>query len=47
MFDFLLVINGNLDPISHRLTTIHPLKQTDRRTGDNGQTTTVPNTLTA
>jgi len=34
--DFLLVINSSLDPISHRLATIHP-SQTD------GQTTTHTN----
>jgi len=33
--DFLLVINSNLNLISHRLATIHPL-QTDEQT--NGQT---------
>ena len=41
--DFLLVINSNLDPISHRLATIHPWR-TDRQT--NGQTTTMPNSST-
>jgi len=30
----LLVINNNLGPISHRLTTVHPW-QTDGRTDDN------------
>jgi len=29
--DFLLVINNNLDPISHRLATMHP-RRTERRT---------------
>jgi len=40
--DFLLVINSNLDPISHRLATIHPWrtdrqadKQTDGQTDNN------------
>jgi len=33
MCDFLLVINSNLGPISHRLATIHPWQTTtDRQT---------------
>jgi len=36
VWDFLLVINSNLSPISHRLATIHLWRTTDRRrTGDN------------
>jgi len=34
VFDFLLVINSNLDPILHRLATIHPLQRT---TDDDGR----------
>jgi len=34
VFDFLLVINGNLSPIMHRLATIHPLQRT---TDDDGR----------
>jgi len=33
MLNFILVINSNLSPISHRLATIHPWRTTtDRRT---------------
>jgi len=39
---FLLVINSNLGPISHRLVTIHSW-QTNRRR----RTTTMPKTATA
>jgi len=38
--DFLLVINGNINPISHCLAIIHPW-QTDRQT-DRRTTTTMP-----
>jgi len=34
--DFLLVINSDFGPISHRLAIIHSLQTTDRQTDDNG-----------
>jgi len=40
--DFLLVINSNLGPDSHRLATIRPWQTTTDRQTDRRQTTTVP-----
>jgi len=42
--DFLLVINSNLCPISHRLATIHPLR-TNRQTDERRHNNPVPKTL--